>query len=45
MASMTTIGFHPEARIRALVQRAGEDISRGLGYRGPYPCADTNQDD
>lgn len=34
-----------ETRIRELTQRAGEEISRGLGYEGPYPCAEPNQND
>ncbi|ABE34034.1 bacterial transcriptional regulator family protein [Paraburkholderia xenovorans LB400] len=31
-----------ESRIRELAQRTGEDISRKLGYAGPYPRKETN---
>ncbi|MBN3850080.1 IclR family transcriptional regulator [Paraburkholderia sp. Ac-20342] len=31
-----------EAHIRELTQRTGEDISRRLGYTGPYPRRETN---
>jgi len=34
-----------EARIRELTQGAGEEISRSLGYEGPYPCTEANPDD
>jgi len=34
-----------EARIRELAQRAGEDISRRLGYRGAYPCGEADRED
>ncbi|MGS0892362.1 IclR family transcriptional regulator [Burkholderia stagnalis] len=34
-----------ESHLRELVQRAGEDISKRLGYGGPYPASEPNRDE